>query len=94
MAMALAKVSTYTIMIVGRWKSTVFLDYIRKQVAEFSIDISDMMVTHGDFFTTPDFPVNRLPHTPTPNRQIGGGTVNRGIFHPIDVEALNGSCLP
>ena len=55
MAMKLAGVSEYTIMIIGRWKSLAFLAYIRKQVAEFSFDISDNMLAYGDFFTTPNF---------------------------------------
>ena len=53
MAMKLAGVSEYTIMIIGRSKSLAFLDYIRKQVAEFSFDVSDRMLEHGEFFTTP-----------------------------------------
>ena len=35
MAMKVAGVLEFTIMIIGRWKSLAFLDYIRKQVAEF-----------------------------------------------------------
>ena len=31
-----------------------FLEYIRKQVAEFYIDISDRLLDHAIFFTTPD----------------------------------------
>ena len=49
MAMKLAGVSEYTIMIIGRWKSMAFLEYIRKQVAEFSIDISDRLLDHAIF---------------------------------------------
>jgi hypothetical protein len=36
MAMHLAEVPVYTIMIIGRWSSDAFLRYIRKQVAQFS----------------------------------------------------------
>jgi hypothetical protein len=40
MAMFLAKVPVYTIMLLGRWSSDDFLRYIRKQVKEFSKGIS------------------------------------------------------
>ena len=88
MAMCLAKISSYTIMIVGRWKSTAFLDYIRKQVAEFSLDISNLMVTHGDFFTTPDLHFNRDSDSPAASENIDGRAVHRGFFHPVDLDAL------
>jgi hypothetical protein len=88
MAMCLAKISSYTIMIVGRWKSTAFLDYIRKQVAEFSLDISNLMVAHGDFFTTPDLHFNRDIDSPVASENIDGRAVHRGFFHPVDLDAL------
>ena len=55
MAMLLAGVSEIKIMILDRWKSLAFLDYIRKQVAEFSINISGRMMTAASFYTTPDY---------------------------------------
>jgi hypothetical protein len=36
MAMYLARVPVFSIMLIGRWSSTAFLKYIRKQVQEFS----------------------------------------------------------
>jgi hypothetical protein len=94
MAMCLAKVSSYTIMIVGRWKSTAFLDYIRKQVAEFSLYISNLMVTHGDFFTTPDLHFNRDENSPGARNNVVGRTVHRGFFHPVDLDAIDGTRSP
>jgi hypothetical protein len=41
MAMHLANVPVYTIMLVGQWSSDAFLRYIRKQVQEFSVGISN-----------------------------------------------------
>ena len=56
MAMYLARhpvqVPTYTIMLQGRWCSDAFLRYIRKQVKEFSIGVSEAMISKEsyDFF--------------------------------------------
>jgi hypothetical protein len=44
MAMYLAGVPIFTIMLLGRWSSEAFLHYIRKQVKEFSRGISDKMI--------------------------------------------------
>jgi hypothetical protein len=55
MAMYLANVPVYTIMIVGRWSSDAFLRYIRKQVEMFSHNVSCRMLEHEHFYTTPDF---------------------------------------
>jgi hypothetical protein len=85
MAMKLAGVSEYTIMIIGRWKSMAFLDYIRKQVAQFSIDISDRMLAHADFFTTPDVEHDTHP-PPTVHENIDGGVIDWGVFKPIRLE--------
>ena len=53
MTMKLANVATYTIKLIGRWKSDSFLKYIRKRVKEFSLDISDRMIEHGHFSHIP-----------------------------------------
>ena len=55
MALYLGHVPVLTIMIIGRWKSDAFLRYIRKQVALFSENLTDRMLTVDSFFTTPDF---------------------------------------
>ena len=56
MAMFLNKVKTYTIMLQGRWSSDAFLRYIRKQVKEFSLGVSEAMINPDTykFYTTPD----------------------------------------
>ena len=95
MAMKLAKVSSYTIMIIGRWKSTAFLDYIRKQVAEFAMDISSLMVDHGDFFTTPELPTYRTSDSPEDGKtKIDGRTNHRGFFRPVEVNDLDTAACP
>jgi hypothetical protein len=53
MAMYLAGVPVYSIMLLGRWSSDAFLRYIRKQVKEFSNGISKKMLTNDEFFTIP-----------------------------------------
>jgi hypothetical protein len=59
MAMYLAGVPVFTIMLIGRWSaSDAFLWYIRKQVLQFSASVSK----HVDFFTLPDFDPKH-PHT-------------------------------
>ena len=44
MAMYLNDVPIYSIMKIGRWKSTAFLDYIRSQVKEFTLTVSNKMI--------------------------------------------------
>jgi hypothetical protein len=53
MAMILAGVPTYMVMLIGRWKSDAFLTYIRKQVAEFSNQVSHNMIRIKTFFHPP-----------------------------------------
>jgi len=48
-------VRTDKIMLQGRWKSDAFLTYVRKQVAEFSKGLSDVMIhMNNNYFTIPD----------------------------------------
>ena len=44
MAMYLNSIPVYTIMLLGRWSSNAFLCYIRKQVMEFSNNVSHKMI--------------------------------------------------
>jgi hypothetical protein len=57
MAMYLASVPVFTIMLIGRWSSDAFLRYIRRQVLQFSAGVSTRMVSPQaqNFFTIPDF---------------------------------------
>ena len=43
MAMYMANVPVYTIMLIGRWCSNAFLVYLRKQVKEFTAGVSRLM---------------------------------------------------
>jgi hypothetical protein len=51
MVMYLAGVPVFTNMLLGRWSSDAFLHYIRKQVKEFSLGISNKMIQNKNFFT-------------------------------------------
>ena len=58
------------------------LDYIRKQVAQFSINITDQMLQHADFYTTPDF--KQTSNSPrTVHENFNGGANDWGVFKPI-----------
>ena len=46
MAMYLAGVPVFSIMLIGRWSSTAFLKYIRKQAEEFLQGISSKMLSN------------------------------------------------
>jgi hypothetical protein len=51
-AMYLNGIPVYTIMLLGRWSSDAFLRYIRKQVTEFSKDVSRKMIQRPVFYYT------------------------------------------
>ena len=84
MAMYLAGVPTFTIMMIGRWSSDAFLRYIRKQVEQFSHNVSCKMIRNESFFTTPDFnPVVSRHDTRTPNDPLVFATQNNGRVAPL-----------
>ena len=53
MMMYLAKEPVYTIMLIGRWSSDVFLAYIEKQVKEFTKGVSKRMPQTETFCNVP-----------------------------------------
>ena len=56
MAMFLDEVPVPRIKMLGRWSSDAFLKYIRKQVEEFSHNISSRMIKHREFRHVPNIP--------------------------------------
>ena len=55
MLLYLANVRTSTIMLLGRWKSDAFLLYLRRQVKDFTKEVTKQMGAQPDvFFTIPD----------------------------------------
>ena len=79
MAMYLAGVPVYTIMLIGRWSSDAFLRYIRRQVQEFSSGVSGRMLLTTDYFTIPEHASIEDPRAPgntlnfAPRNQNGRG---------------------
>jgi hypothetical protein len=55
MAMYLSECPVYTIMLISRWSSNVFLQYIRKQVMEFSHNVSKKMLRFKHYQHVPDY---------------------------------------
>ena len=83
MALHLANVSPLTIMMIGRWRSDAFLLYIRKQVQQFSIGLSDRMLESEDYFTTPDYRNIASPSDPAP-----------ALASPNELNGLNHGTTP
>jgi hypothetical protein len=54
MAMYLGECAVYTTMLIGRWSSDAFLQYIHKQVMEFSQNVAKKMLTYQNFCHIPD----------------------------------------
>ena len=84
MAMYLDEIPVYTIMLIGRWSSDAFLRYIRKQVEQFSHNVSRRMIKHQHFTHVPQFAPQSSRHDPrqrnhrdnfqTRNNMGGAGT--------------------
>jgi hypothetical protein len=49
MAMYLDGVPVFAIMLIGRWSSTAFMNYIWKQIEEFTFNVSISMLTMQHF---------------------------------------------
>jgi hypothetical protein len=86
MAMYLSKIPVYTIMLIGRWSSDAFLKYIRKQVTEFSNNVSKMMIQNPAYHHI-EAPSREDPRTHNPmaaSANIGmgasGATINQNAF--------------
>ena len=54
MAMYLGGVPVFAIMMIGRWSSDAFMKYIRKQIEEFTYDVSARMLTMQHFRHVPN----------------------------------------
>jgi hypothetical protein len=67
MAMYLGEVPAYTIMMLGRWSSDAFLCYIRKQVEQFSHNVSKKMIAHRFHWHVPS--IDRRVSTNDPRQR-------------------------
>jgi hypothetical protein len=89
MAMYLAGVPVFTIMLLGRWSSDAFLRYIRKQVKEFSTGISQKMIINEHFFHVPTASIDdpRIGQHPLnhASRQIHGINFKDAIIPLVSV---------
>ena len=56
MAMYLGGVPVFAIMMIGRWSSDTFMKYIRKQIEQFTFDVSTRMLKMQHFRHVPDHP--------------------------------------
>jgi hypothetical protein len=86
MAMYLAGVPVFTIMLLCRWSSDAFLCYIRKQVQEFSKGVSQQMISNEEFFTIPatskeDPRISRHPLNHSSRNQ--NGSLFKGTIQPL-----------
>jgi hypothetical protein len=87
MAMYLGESPVYTIMLIGHWSSGAFLHYIRKQVMEFSHNVSRKMLSFQNYQHLPNFehqiPENNTRQRNNPNntktRQNVGGDASRQV---------------
>jgi hypothetical protein len=55
MAMYLGECPVYTIMLIGQWSSNALIWYIRKQVMEFSHNVSKRMLSFQNYGHIPNF---------------------------------------
>ena len=62
MQMYLGECPVYTIMLIGRWSSDAFLRYIRKQIEQFSHNVSRRMLTFMSHQHIPDMEPRRVSH--------------------------------
>ena len=62
MQMYLGECPVYTIMLIGRWSSDAFLRYIRKQIEQFSHNVSRRMLTFMSHRHIPDMVPRRVSH--------------------------------
>ena len=86
MAMYLSAVPVFTIMLLGRWSSDAFLRYIRKQVQEFSSEVSSKMIQKEEFFIVPTDSTNttKSSNHPTQNAQRNkNGLSFRDAIQPL-----------
>ncbi len=92
MAMFLSDCSVCQIMMIGRWSSDAFLRYIRKQVEQFSYNVSKRMTTqmfhqHIPTYTTPAvsnlYPRQRNNLNNVETRRNVGGNMTRQAIPPF-----------
>ena len=95
MAMYLGGVPVFAIMMIGRWSSDAFMRYIRKQIEEFTFDVSSRMLTMQHFRHVPNHST-RNPQTSEYGGSASfmiGNESGEGIIHPADQGSGEGSTI-
>jgi hypothetical protein len=81
MAMYMAGILIFSIMLIGPWSSTAFLKYIRKEVQTFSHGISSKMLEVQSFKHIQN------STTPNPMKSIVGNS-SQCLIVPLGIEAI------
>ena len=91
MAMFLSKTNTIIMMRVGRWSSDAFLEYIREQVENFTMGVSENMIKYENFFTMNRDPTTNIQSSSTTNNEDGPNDVPFHInFSDLSLNGNNG----
>ena len=79
MAMYLGECPVYTIMLIGRWSSDAFLRYIRKQVMEFSHNVSKKMLRFRHYRHVPDYDHRIAANNPRVRKDSNNAETQRNV---------------
>jgi hypothetical protein len=85
MAMYLGECPVFMIMLIGRWISNAFLQYIRKQVMKFSQNVAKKMLTCQNFRHIPDIHTRVAPDDPRIRNHPENAKTRRNVgghLHP------------
>ncbi len=90
MAMYLGECAIYTNILIRRWSSDAFLQYIRKQVMEFSQNVARKMITYQNLCHIPD--INRQLPSDDPRQRNNPN--NAKTRRNVGGNMLCQACLP
>jgi hypothetical protein len=79
MAMYLGECPVYTIMLISQWSINAFLWYIRKQVMEFSHNVSKRMLTFQTFRHIPNFDYQVSANNPRVRNDLNNAKMRRNV---------------
>jgi hypothetical protein len=79
MAMYLGECPVYTNMLISRWSSNAFFRYIRKQVMEFSHNVSKRMLTFQTYQHIPNFEHQVSANNPRVRNDLNNARMQRNV---------------
>ena len=79
MAMFLSGLPVYMIMLMGRWSSDAFLRYIRKQVEQFSHDVSSKMIENMFHRYIPTISASQIARDPRQRNNPNNAETRRNV---------------